>query len=280
MNTLKTSIDGRIVAYKNELAVLTWLHRFGWLRTRDLAALVWPDGSQSIPMARRTLRRLSDDHEVLAHRLPDGTPIFALGARGADRIRDAHPDAKSGKDLMRELRQFRHRNLCNMYAIRRIRAGDIVYTERDIVANRAPINAVMHKRPDLLHTCEPSGQSLVWCEVETSWKKSSDYNKLVNFIAQTMRVGFDGFEIDPVRGLVLSNITIVTAEQSHIIRLIMALDQAVENDFAQRYDWRFLDQHVGFAYFKNDQWYDLDLEYCWRQILNTDRPSYSRWNSA
>ena len=33
--------DGRVAARDNELRVLRALHRFGWLRTRDIAALVW-----------------------------------------------------------------------------------------------------------------------------------------------------------------------------------------------------------------------------------------------
>lgn len=33
--------DGRAIAHDNEVRVLRALHRFGWLRTRDLAALVW-----------------------------------------------------------------------------------------------------------------------------------------------------------------------------------------------------------------------------------------------
>lgn len=33
--------NGRIIAAENEMRVLRALHRFGWLRIRDLAALVW-----------------------------------------------------------------------------------------------------------------------------------------------------------------------------------------------------------------------------------------------
>ena len=33
--------DGRALARENELNVMRALHRFGWLRTRNLAALVW-----------------------------------------------------------------------------------------------------------------------------------------------------------------------------------------------------------------------------------------------
>ena len=276
MNTRNASIDGRVIAQNNERAILIWLHRFGWLRTRDLAALVWPDGSQPIQMARRTLRRLADHNEVLSHRLPDGTPIFALAARGADRIRDAYMDARSGKDLMRELKQFRHRNLCNMYAIERIRQGNVVYTERDIVANRAPINTVINKRPDLLHTSAGHPNTFAWCEVEASWKKSTDYDKLVNFIARTLPVRDNRFELDTIRNLFLEHITIVTAESSHIYRLVRALEKAVVNDYALRFEWHHLDQHVQFAILKDEIWYTLRLDYCWRNILNTEHPSYLR----
>ncbi|MEZ0246991.1 MAG: hypothetical protein ACAH09_10170, partial [Methylophilaceae bacterium] len=77
-----TNKDGRAIARANEVRVLRALHRFGWLRTRDLAALVWqrwanqpaekhnlqpPIATASgLRMAQRTLRRLRDKRLVLS----------------------------------------------------------------------------------------------------------------------------------------------------------------------------------------------------------------------
>ncbi len=89
--------DGRITARENEIRVLRALHRCGWLRTRDLAALVWQDWARNpagepslkpptstasgLRMAQRTLRRLRDKRLVLSSHAPDGSIIYALAAR-------------------------------------------------------------------------------------------------------------------------------------------------------------------------------------------------------
>jgi hypothetical protein len=84
-----TTKDGRKIAQENGLRVLRALHRFGWLRTRDVAALVWqhwvakvPAGAEpklaptlptasGVRMAQRTLRRLRDAKIVLSAIAPD-----------------------------------------------------------------------------------------------------------------------------------------------------------------------------------------------------------------
>lgn len=80
--------DGRMVAAENEVRVLRALHRFGWLRTRDIAALLWrlwrknpvdgePDlkpldaTSSGLRMAQRTLRRLAAEHQLLRAQAPN-----------------------------------------------------------------------------------------------------------------------------------------------------------------------------------------------------------------
>jgi hypothetical protein len=83
-------LDGRAVAQDNELRILRGLNRFGWLRTRDLAALVFtrwagkpvqnpslvpPTATASaLRMAQRTLRRMLDARLVLQAGGPDGGP--------------------------------------------------------------------------------------------------------------------------------------------------------------------------------------------------------------
>ena len=78
---MANSKDGRAVARENEVRVLRALNRFGWLRTRDLAALVWQEWARSpagepslkpatataagLRMAQRTLRRLREKRLVL-----------------------------------------------------------------------------------------------------------------------------------------------------------------------------------------------------------------------
>src|SRR5690606_15462203 len=95
--------DGRQIARENELRILRAMHRFGWLRTRDLASLCWrrwaskpsatPELGPVIPtksairMAQRTLRRLRDGRLVITAKAPDGSSIYALSEGGARQLK-------------------------------------------------------------------------------------------------------------------------------------------------------------------------------------------------
>ncbi|WP_150568361.1 hypothetical protein [Pandoraea morbifera] len=96
--------NGRIAAAENETRVLRALHRFGWLRTRDVAALLWCTPWQKHPvappsfvsvaasasglrMAQYTLRRLADTRQVLRGRGPDGSVLYALAEAGTPNTR-------------------------------------------------------------------------------------------------------------------------------------------------------------------------------------------------
>lgn len=91
--------DGRAPARDNEVRVLPTLHRFGWLRARDLAALVWqrwhpraadePDlkplvaAASALRTAQRTMRRLFDARQILRGQAPNGSVLYALAEAGA-----------------------------------------------------------------------------------------------------------------------------------------------------------------------------------------------------
>lgn len=191
--------DGRAIARENEVRVLRALHRFGWLRTRDLAALVWqrwltrpvaePDLMPSVAsvsglrMAQRTLRRLTVSRQVLRGQAPDGSVIYALSEAGARRLQQLGVPAASGKDLIRSFSaaQFRHRCVANEIAIGSIVAGFRVATEREIAQDRwlGGADGIAAKKPDVL--LNDSGQ-IWWVEVEKSRKNAKDYARLLNWL--------------------------------------------------------------------------------------------------
>jgi len=197
--------DGRAIAHDNEVRVLRALHRFGWLRTRDLAALVWqrwqarplsePDfrpptaSASGLRMAQRTMCRLFKARQVLRSQAPNGSVIYALAEAGARRLQRLGVPAKSGKDLVRSFSsaQFRHRCIANEIAIGAIIAGLRVSTEREIAQNRwlGGDPGIAGKKPDVL--LHHGGQ--VWLvEVEKSRKNAKDYAQLLRWLAQ---VGID-----------------------------------------------------------------------------------------
>lgn len=189
--------DGRAVAQENEIRVLRALHRFGWLRTRDLAAIAWqrwaakpslahfslepPTHSPTgLRMAQRTLSRLRCNHQVLNAKAPDGSIIYALAERGARRLQLSGIAATTGKDLIRNFSSshFRHRCIANEVAIRSICQGLRVSTEREISRGLwlGGTAGIAGKKPDVLLRNQ---DQIFWVEVERSRKNKTDYARLL-----------------------------------------------------------------------------------------------------
>lgn len=199
-----TNMDGRAIARENEVRVLRALHRFGWLRTRDLATLAWqcwarsPVGEPSLKppmpttaslrMAQRTLRRLRERRQVLDTRAPDGSIIYALSEAGARQLSAMGIRASSGKDLVRAFSSshFRHRCIANEIAISGICEGFKVATEREIAQGRWPGEdaGLTGKKPDVLLRADGA---MWWVEVERSRKNAKDYAKLLGWLGAVAR---------------------------------------------------------------------------------------------
>ena len=182
--------DGRITALKNEHDTLSLLHRFGWLRSRDLADLIWNDSkstSSAIAMAQRTIKRLKESGQLLHRMAPDGATVYSLAEAGARRLGDeCGIAAKSGKDLIRELGNYTHRCNANSFAIYRLNSGQKIWTEREIQSGKAPIKAINHKVPDGLVDITDGLYAegtlvLAWVEVEAGYKKNTDFYKMLRF---------------------------------------------------------------------------------------------------
>ena len=194
--------DGREIARKNEQHMLKMLHKFGFLRTRDLAALVWAP-SRSVPqkggfmveavvvsasalrMAQRTLRRLRENRLVFDHLGPDGSLLYGLSEGGARVLQGLDIPAKSSKNWLRcfSMAQYHHRRLANEIAISAMLQGYRTATEREIAGGLwlGGMGGVLGKKPDVLAR---SGKSVWWIEVERSRKNKTDYAKLINWLQQ------------------------------------------------------------------------------------------------
>ena len=194
-----TARDGRIIAREREQKLLHSLSRFGFLRTRDCAALrpLWGRGATGEPrleapvatasdvrMAQRTLRRLAEVRQVLRGQGPDGSVIYALSEAGARRLQHAGVVATTGKDLVRAFSSahFRHRTIANMIAIRGLLDGYRVSTEREVSQGKGlgGVEGIAGKKPDVL--LRGADSRVWWCEVERSRKNASDYAKLLKWL--------------------------------------------------------------------------------------------------
>lgn len=196
--------DGRQIARENEVRVLRALHRFGWLRTRDLAALCWrrwasrPNSppcvgpthptASAMRMAQRTMRRLRDARSVITGNGPDGSIIYALSEGGARALKEAGVTAISGKDLVRgfSASYYRHRSIANQITISGIVQGYRASTEREIARGLwlGGEAGIAGKRPDVLLR---SGNQVWWIEVEKSRKNAKDYKALLIWLGKVLQ---------------------------------------------------------------------------------------------
>lgn len=196
--------DGRQLARENEFRVLRALHRFGWLRTRDLASLCWrrwaakpsgtpdwgptPPTGSAVRMAQRTLSRMRDGRLVIHAQAPDGSIIYGLSEGGARRLKEAGVAAVSSKDLVRSFSgaYYRHRCIANEVAVSGIVQGFRAATEREIaqgtwLGGEAGIEG---KRPDVLLR---DRNRIWWVEVEKSRKNLKDYQALLTWLGKVKR---------------------------------------------------------------------------------------------
>lgn len=195
--------DGRAVAHENTVRVLRALHRFGPLRSKDAAALIWQRWASQAPqdgpslrppiasgaglrMAQRTLRRMRDQRLVLSARAPDGSTLYALAEAGARALQRLGVSASTGKDLVRSFSttHFRHRCIANEIAISAILEGFRASTEREIsrglwLGGKAGVTG---KLPDVLIR-SGCGSAIWWTEVERSKKNSKGKVHTRDFLA-------------------------------------------------------------------------------------------------
>lgn len=221
MNNDPRQRDGRDIAISAQTEVLRQLHRFGWLRTRDLASVASRTSAKATPKdgpslhapppARADIRRmqrhlatLRDQRLVLSTMAPNGSTIYALSERGARALHALGVPASTGKDQMRNYHAafFLHRNIANEVAIAGLRQGFRVSTEREIAQGRwlGGADGIHGKRPDVVIR---SGSDYWFVEVERSQKNRTDYEHLLRFLAATwanVRIG-DAASIDRVAQL-------------------------------------------------------------------------------
>ena len=192
-----TKQDGKLIAQNNELRILKMLHKFGFLRTRDIAALVWMQAkaatsgvefelqsvyisASALRMAQITLLRLKTNKLVYSHLAPDSSLIYGLTEAGARRLQGHDIPASSASDWLRKFStaQYHHRRIANEIAICALIQGYRVATEREIAAGLwiGGMEGIYGKKPDVLVR---SSKIAWWIEVERSHKNKRDYDKLI-----------------------------------------------------------------------------------------------------
>jgi hypothetical protein len=190
--------DGRELARRNSERALKAIHKFSWLRTRCLAALLFMPRSKAtdnfkpnviavpataLRMAQRTLERLRKQRKVIWIRAPDGSRIYGLSESGARELVSMGIPAKSGKDSIRRvsLSYFHHRRLANEVAICALLQGFRASSEHEIATGEwlGGKEGVQGKKPDVVVR---DGKRVVFCEIERSRRNFRDHEKFVTWL--------------------------------------------------------------------------------------------------
>lgn len=198
-----------------DLRALHWISRFGWLRSRELGAVLWPAPTSTTGeplvgeakeetqrwMANRILRRLREQKWVLERHLPkSGGRAHVLSASGARHLQrgfntQARPGDKWGRvqgGTWIAPSQWEHELLVTILLVQAIADGCEVKTEIEIRAENE--NKKLRKYPDgLISYWAPNPHTkalehvVQWLEVESADKSGAYMLSLARALLRVTR---------------------------------------------------------------------------------------------
>lgn len=187
------SVDNRVIAYENDLAVLSIVAGYGHLRRSEIARAVWPSSSASVAqkMAYRTVKRLISGGHLRERNNSLGGRSLVLTDRGMAALRVHGIAARAGHELSSVAGpHFYHRTFGTMYLIERSAQGHTAYGEYALSTGRcllsqSDLRESFGKIPDGLvlvpgnergYTSEVNAAD--WIEVESSFKPEKELTKI------------------------------------------------------------------------------------------------------
>lgn len=201
-------LDKRLVQERNRTAVLHWLWRFGWLTSRMISALAWPDAAYSAVMTRRTLQQLVDEKLVIARAMTKGGTAYLLASKGARLLSEqGGVDASSGNALT--IGNAVHRACSNWYLIRAVQRGLEIVTEHEIATERGPCRILHGKQADGIVIAD--GGACIWVECENSKKGRTERHKTCGLVQSCLG------QVPPVElapGLWLARVAVVATNET------------------------------------------------------------------
>lgn len=235
-------IDGQLVARDNEVGTLLSIGHFGHLRASEIAAAVWPDSPQESgqKMARRTLRRLLEAHEILERPNSLGSSSFVLTKRGVARLKSYEFEFADGYDIQGvQGPTFWHRTLATAYLISQsksaIALGEYAIAKARHALGKARLQAQYKKLPDGLILTPGKQQGIdadfvaAWVEVESSFKPDLQLEKMLSQAWQL------GHYMDAGERVLLDEMVVVyDARAGHEARLIKAAKRMQSRDIRRR----------------------------------------------
>lgn len=169
------------------LELLELVARFGSLLSTQIARKLYPSikPASAQRQTQRLIKALTEQGLSLAKRSTQFEPQeITLAEKGARTLRSHGINAKTGKDL----KAGRHRKAINDTLISAMLDDYLIFTEHEIITERAPVKEFNGKIPDgLLYKREPDGTiSACWLEVEATRRGGRDLNTICEWLLDTL----------------------------------------------------------------------------------------------
>lgn len=233
------------------------INKFGYLRNRDLAVLLYPEASTRERLAARLTRELVQRGLLLVSKGEDNTHHYGLSLKGARALgRATGEHVQTGKDIIRKCSS--HRDACNEVAITTInlyrnKGLDCISERETATSDRYTLGeGRLRKVPDCV-VIQRTGNLRVWVEVENSRRSQRDVTKLARWLYYVAFPNHEelGYQ-DYLGGKLLRVMLIPTCKEAETIqnRVLAAISaiSAEAHDFATAHGKHLIVQErMGYA---------------------------------
>ena len=180
-----SGLKPRQISEQNDVKGLHAIHRFRWLRSREIGNVLWPNQKNRHTSAARLIRKWVQQDWVIERKLPEAYgPAYVLSQRGANFLQQHGITAKSGKRVGVFLKDkswvpnrvtYKHDLLANGFMTFMLGSGANIKTEFEI----AEANPINRKIPDGLVQLDDDWIAI---EVERERKTGENARKLAQHI--------------------------------------------------------------------------------------------------
>lgn len=211
------------IGKQQEVRVLYWIARFGYLSALQVARLVYRSQAGAKTLVHRKLTSLTR-LKWLKRQFVEGSYYYYLTSAGAHVLRDLH--GLNVKGFEPNFGYFTHRQCANNYVIHHLLASDFrksAITEFEIQTGRSPVVTIHGKVADAILIEEGMAE---WIEVENAYKNVEERNKCAEFCAVMLS---NPEHCEPLTDdILLEEISFVACNREALKRMTKTLGEYVE----------------------------------------------------
>lgn len=236
MNKLTKQLDGRDIAAENDLQICLELVRFGWLTSRMITELVWPEAKQGQRSAQRRLKSLKDRKIIVQGVLDNGIRYNKLTQQGASFLHSfGHTEVPSRGTRDAKTGNYFHRALANNFLISGLPPGAKSWPEYQVLRRRAPMSWLSFEgQKQVPDAIADFGDATYWIEAENAAKSPKKLERLYR-LSRHFMPDENGWMFDhndtlyAIRGMIF-----VCPSLARVRSVAKAFAQSDPEDFATR----------------------------------------------